>query len=274
MRQSGAALLFGAALPNTALKPEVMPFRRRLGVSFLISIGLVGCSKPAPEQQAAASVEPAAVEPPAAPSKPATPLLFIDEVGPRLGNEAANLAEPLGRQKLAEMVAGARGFLSAGDVRLTVDRKAKPEWVSAYLAELGKLGITQVSLRTQSRPDYPLEVVFAPEAKAASAAPCSVVAMITEDRGTAVWKLSGGAAGKRGKGMAGPDLSMTAETIERLWKACKSSGVLVVSGAKGVEWGLVYDLAASAKLIPAIRFDIVVVPEKTPVPGHKVELGS
>ena len=248
----------------------------RLGPSSVlvtaIAFALVACNKPEPEPKAQASAAAPAPEPPSTPSRPAAPLLFIDEVGPRLGNEAANLAEPLGRQRLAEMVTSARGFLSTGDVRLTVDRKAKPEWVSAYLSELGKQGIRQVAVRTPSRPDYPLEVIFAPEALAVSAAPCTVVAMITEDRGTAAWKISGGAAGKRAKGMAGPDLSMTADTIERLWKACKSSGVLVVSGAKGVEWGLVYDLAASAKLIPAIRFDIVVVPAQTPVPGHKVEL--
>ena len=247
-----------------------MSVRFGLGLSWLLSIVVFACDKPAPEVEPQTRAEP--TQAPAPPPAPARPLLFIDEVGPRLGNEAANLSEPLGRQRLAEMVAGARGFLSAGEVQLTVDRKAKPEWVSAYLAELGKVGVTQIAVRTSSRPDYPLEVVFAPEAQAKSAAPCSVVAMITEDRGTAAWKLSGGVAGKRPKGMAGPDLSMTADTIERLWKSCKSSGVLVVSGAKGVEWGLVYDLAASAKLIPAIRFDVVVVPERPPVPGHKVEL--
>jgi hypothetical protein len=89
-----------------------------------------------------------------------------------------------------------------------------------------------------------------------------------------VWKLSGGAAGKRPKGMAGPDLSMTNDSIERVAKACKSSSGLVVAGAKGVEWGLVYDLAASAKMIAGLRLDLVVVPSQTPVPGHKVQLGQ
>jgi hypothetical protein len=146
--------------------------------------------------------------------------------------------------------------------------------VAAYLWELGKNGVAQVTVRTQSRTEYPLEVVFTPEARASAAPACSVVAMITEDRGTAVWKLSGGAAGKRAKGMAGPDLSMTADSIERVAKACKNSGALVVAGAKDVEWGLVYDLAASAKIIPGLRFDLVVLPSRIPVPGHEVELGQ
>jgi hypothetical protein len=237
-------------------------------------MAFVACDKPQPEKPPEASVEPAKAEPPKAPAKPSAPLLFIDEVGPRMGPESANLAEPLGYQKLASMVAEYRSKFAAEDVRLTVDRKAKPEWVAAYLSELAKNGVRQVSVRTQSRSEFPLEVVFTPEARAVSAPPCTVVAMITEDRGTAVWKLQGGAAGKRAKGMAGPDLSMTADSIERVAKACKNSSSFVVAGAKGVEWGLVYDLAASAKIIPGLRFDVVILPSQTPVPGHKVELGQ
>jgi hypothetical protein len=98
--------------------------------------------------------------------------------------------------------------------------------------------------------------------------------MVLEDRGTAVWKLSGGTAMKRARGFAGPDLSMTQETLERLGKACSSASVIFVSGAEAIEWGLVYDLAGSAKTMPAVKFDSVVLLPETPVPGHKVELGS
>lgn len=240
-----------------------------------ISVFVWACDDPPKEKssETVSATSAATAEAPPAPPKPSAPTLFIDEQGPRAGMESANLNEPGGRQKLAEMVANVRGYLSAGDVRLNVDRKAKPEWVAAYLTELGKQQVSQVSVRTPSRPEFPLEVIFAPEERATQAPPCTVVAMITEDRGTAVWKLSGGAAGKRPKGMAGPDLSMTQDSIERLAKACKGGGALIVSGAKGVEWGLVYDLAASAKMIPGTRFDLVVAPSRTPTPGHKVELG-
>ena len=40
---------------------------------------------------------------------------------------------------------------------------------------------------------------------------------------------------------------MTADTLERYYKGCKQSDALFVSGAEGIEWGLVFDLAASAK---------------------------
>jgi len=96
--------------------------------------------------------------------------------------------------------------------------------------------------------------------------------MVLEDRGTAVWKLSGGVATKHGKGMAGPDLSMTGDNIERFAKGCKQSSILFVSAGPSVEWGLAYDLAASAKTLTKASFDAFVLLGKTPVPGHPVTL--
>src|SRR5688500_8341679 len=134
---------------------------------WLVSILLFAsaCDDPPKEKPSETVSATAAAKPEAAPEppKPSAPTLFIDEQGPRAGMESANLNEPGGRQKLAEMVANVRGYLSAGDVRLNVDRKAKPEWVAAYLTELGKHQVSQVSVRTPSRPEFPLEVIFAPE---------------------------------------------------------------------------------------------------------------
>jgi hypothetical protein len=96
--------------------------------------------------------------------------------------------------------------------------------------------------------------------------------MVTSDFGTAVWKLSGGAAGKRGRGMAGPDLSMTGDTIQRLGKACKDSRTFFVSVADGIEWGLAFDLAASSRVVPEVHFDETVLLGEIPTPGHKIQL--
>jgi hypothetical protein len=73
--------------------------------------------------------------------------------------------------------------------------------------------------------------------------------------------------------MAGPDLSMTGDTIERVARACKTPAALFVAGAPEIEWGLVYDLAASTKRLN-VRYEAVALLSVTPVPGHKVELGS
>jgi hypothetical protein len=113
---------------------------------------------------------------------------------------------------------------------------------------------------------------FSPELSLKATPDCSVVAMVLEDRGTAVWKLSGGVATKHGKGMAGPDLSMTGDNIARFAKGCKQSSTIFISAGPSVEWGLTYDLAASSKALDKTSFDTFVLLEETPVPGHKVDL--
>jgi hypothetical protein len=222
--------------------------------------------------------EPAAdkpIEPPKlteAPKPEGPPDLEIDSISPKVGFERENFQFPDGRKKLAAALAQNRQHFEGKEVTLIVDRKAKQEWVSAYLAELANIGVPRAKLKTDTRNEFPHELVFTPEAKLAKPAPCSTVAMILEDRSTAVWKLSGGVAGRRGKGMAGPDLSMTGDTIERVAKACKTSSTLFVVGAPDVEWGLVYDLAASTKSLGNALFDTMALLSITPVPGHKVDL--
>jgi hypothetical protein len=138
---------------------------------------------------------------------------------------------------------------------------------------LGAVGATRALVRTSTRSEFPSEVGFISLDKARASPPCSVVAMITDDRGSAVWSIKGGVAGKRGKGMAGPDLTLTGETVTTHAKKCPESKVLFVGGAPGVEWGLVYDLAASTKTLPKAYFSDAAVLGESPVPGHPVDLG-
>lgn len=221
-----------------------------------------------------------AAEPPPAPAEaprpalpaPAAAELAIDAIGPKVGFGRVSLEYPEGPQKLGEALAAERQHLEGKDATVVVDRRAKPVWVSVYLDALGKLGVRRAVIKTETRKEYPPELAFTPELKASSAPSCSVVAMILEDRGTAVWKLGGGVAGKRPKGMAGPDLTMTGDTIERLAKACKGSDTLFVAAAKPIEWGLIYDLAASTAELGGSRFEQRVLLSEIPVPGHRVKL--
>ena len=118
----------------------------------------------------------------------------------------------------------------------------------------------------------PGELAFPPEAKEPTHEPCAVVGMILEDRSAAIWKFAGGTAIKKAKGLAGPDLSTTGETIERFGKGCKGSNMFFVSAGETVEWGLAYDLAASTRSLSDVKFDNLVLLEKTPTSGRKVEL--
>jgi len=175
--------------------------------------------------------------------------------------------------RLKTELAQHREFIEGKEVRCSADRPVKPAYVATMLDALGALGAVKALVRTSTRSDFPAEVGFVSLDRARSAPPCSVVAMITEDRGSAVWSLKGGVAGKRGKGMAGPDLTLTGETVTTHAKQCPDSHTLFVAGASGVEWGLVYDLAASTKTLPKAYFTDVAVLAVPPVPGRPVDLG-
>ena len=101
------------------------------------------------------------------------------------------------------------------------------------LRALGAAGASRILVRSSTRTEYPQEVGFAPLARAKQAPACSVVAMITEDRGTAVWSLAGGTAGKRGKGMAGPDLTLAGEQSLARKRCPRSVGVAGSTGSFG-----------------------------------------
>jgi hypothetical protein len=207
----------------------------------------------------------------ALPKKEVAPDFEIDTVSTKVGFERALLQNPEGRAKLTQLLGDAKKWIDGREVRILVDRKVKVPWVATYLDELGKLGPAKVTIHTDTRKDYAPDQRFTPEVKA-KAPPCSLVAMVTSDFGTAVWRLSGGVASKRGRGMAGPDLSMTGETIERLGKGCAESSTFFVSAAEGVEWGLAFDLAASSRVLEKVKFEDTVLLGEIPTPGHKVEL--
>src|SRR5450432_1425283 len=227
-----------------------------------------------PEQaasDAAASAEPTP-EATVAPKTKGPPDFEIDTLSAKVGFERALLDQRDGHDNLTKLLKPTENFVDGQDVSLLVDRSAKLPWVVVFIDELGKLGAKHVVVKTETRKEYAPSLAFSPELSLKAPPPCSTVAMVLEDRGTAVWKLSGGVATKHGKGMAGPDLSMTGDIIERFAKGCKNSTMLFVSAGPTVEWGLAYDLAVSAKTLEKAHFDSFVLLGQTPVPGHKVEL--
>lgn len=240
-----------------------------------LALAALGCDDSAPPKNPfdKPADAPKPVPPTSAVPKPEGPPEFeIDAVGPKVGFSRSVLEVRDGRQRLAGDLQEQKKYIEGQEVKLRVDRKAKLTWVSAYLDELAKLGVKRVLINTETRKEFTSELGFLPELSVQNPPSCSVVAMVMADYGTAVWKLGGGVAGKRGKGMAGPDLSMTGDTIERVGKACKESNLFFVSVAEGIEWGLAYDLAASAKTLSSVRFDDIVLLGEIPVPGHKVAL--
>jgi hypothetical protein len=251
-----------------------MRFRPGWVLGLGCSIAALGCDD---QPEKSVSTAPSSLPTPEAtvstPPKPKGPPDFeIDTLSAKVGFERALLDKNDGRTTLQRLLKPAGNFVDGQDVSLVVDRNAKLPWVVAFIDELGKLGAKHVIVKTETRKEFSGSLPFSPELSLKPPPECSVVAMVLEDRGTAVWKLSGGVATKHGKGMAGPDLSMTGDNIERFAKGCKQSSAIFVSAGPSVEWGLAYDLAASAKTIEKTSFDTFVLLEETPVPGHKVEL--
>jgi hypothetical protein len=242
----------------------------RLAVLFASCLAL-GCDeKPKVEPAPSATTTEAASTPPPKPTLP--PTLNVDASGATVAGAYVSLEARDAPAQLKSALEPHAPFLEQKDVRLSVERRAKPEHVAVMLRALGVAGASRVLVRSSTRTEYPQEVAFLPLDRAKQAPSCSVVAMITEDRGTAIWSLAGGTAGKRGKGMAGPDLTLAGETIAQRAKRCPESQLLFVAGATGVEFGLVYDLAASAKTLPKSYFSETVLIGAAPVPGRSVEL--
>jgi hypothetical protein len=240
--------------------------------ALVLAVGAAGCEdKPRPSQAPAASPTPeSAPTPPPKPTLP--PTLVVDTSGALVAGTRVSLDGTGAPERLKNELAAHREFLEGKEARFSAERPVKPAYVATMIDALAAVGATRALARTSTRADFPGEVAFIGLEKARSAPPCSVVAMITDDRGSAVWSLKGGVAGKRGKGMAGPDLTLTGETLTTHAKKCPESQVLFVGGAPGVEWGLVFDLAASSKTLPKAYFSEIAVLAVSPVPGHPVEL--
>lgn len=245
---------------------------RRIVPPLLALLGALGCDekpKPAPAATATATAEPAPT-PPAKPTLP--PTIAVDTSGVLVAGTRVTLDGAGAAERLKGELEQHRSFLEGKEVRISAERKVKPGYVASVLAGLGGVSASRVLVRTSTRSDFPGETGFLPPEKAKTAPRCSVIGMILADRSTAVWHLSGGVAGRRGKGMAGPDLTLTGETIRQQAKSCKDSTVLFVAGAEGVEWGLVYDLAASSKTFGQLFFADAALVGVPPVPGRPVEL--
>ena len=258
-------------LPQRALVRKSTLAWALLGLTF--AAATLGCEdEPKPNSTATPKDAPAPAPPESARPRPdVAPILEIDTVSPKVGFERALLQHPEGKAQLTTLLSDAKRWIEGKDVVLIVDRKTKVSWVATYLDELGKVGPSKITIRTDTRKEFSQDQHFVPEAKV-QAPPCSVVAMVTSDFATAVWKLSGGTAGKRSRGMAGPDLSMTGDTIERFAKGCKESTTFFVSVADGIEWGLAFDLAASSRVLEHAKFDSSVLLSEVPTAGQKVAL--
>lgn len=241
-------------------------------LSLFVTALVVGCDDAPPPRNPFDPGPNAAKQPPPIkeiPKPKGPPELHVDSLSPKVGFSRMLLQKPEDREKLRKELEANREYFSSGDVPLRADREAHPDWVVAMVQEIAALGADRITVTTPTRPEFSQQLRLKPTTKV-EVPSCSIVMMVLGDRGTAVWRLKGGTAAKRSKGFAGPDLTMTGDTIVRLSKGCKESSTFFLSGAEGVEWGLVFDLGASALKLEDARLDTPVLLPKPPIPGRSV----
>lgn len=201
----------------------------------------------------------------------ASQLITIDEMGPYIAGERAKLKEPGGPEKLKKIVSGLK--LDKMPLEVTAFKKSKFVDVLAVVHELAAAGATQIKIKGETRNDLPKEIVIVPELKLSeTAAPCSVVAMITAKVETDVWAISGGTAKKHTKGMAGPDLSNAGESLKKDLKKCDSK-VAFFSADETLEWEYAQMIAGAIQVNDEEKkVATLVLLDEVPVPGRPVKL--
>jgi biopolymer transport protein ExbD len=245
----------------------------------LAAVGLTACDDPPKPAGDAASATATAAPPtgatPAPTStdrpKPTTmPELIVDPDGPYLGGYRVNLGDAAGAEKLTKIVKDLP--INGKAVTLQVDKKAKISSVAAVVTALGDAGAPRITIKTEGRNDLPKELTVTPESRLSSAPACSIVVSVLKDLSTAVWPLKGAQAKKQRKGLAGPDLSHTGETLEKDLAACDSTTAFF-SGDDSVGWESVFNLAGTVLVSDKKkRLETFVLLSEEPVAGRAVTL--
>lgn len=200
------------------------------------------------------------------------PPVTVDNLGPYIDGQRADLKTPDGLARLKKSIAGLP--LDGKEVTLVTLKKSKTGDVLAVVRELGAAGVPTVRIKTDARNDLPTELVVVPSNKLAAAPPsCSVTAHLGEDFATRVWSVGGGLAKMHKKGMVGPDYSMTSDAAKKDVAKCKSD-VALFSGEPDVDWELTFNLGGAvwANANPEGKLKTLVLVVDPPVAGRPVKV--
>ncbi|EYF02201.1 Hypothetical protein CAP_7412 [Chondromyces apiculatus DSM 436] len=235
---------------------------------------LTACDTPKPPAgdapSATASTQAAPV---ATATKPkGMPELLVDELGPYLGGRRVDMKQQDATEKLIKIIKELP--IEGKPVTLLADRKAKTPIVAAVVYELGAAGAPKVIIKTDGRDDLPKEIEVTPEPRVTAPTTCAVTTMVLEDLSTAVWPFKGGLGKRQRKGLAGPDLSHTGETLEKEIAGCNGT-VAFFSGDDTIAWEMTHNIAGT--LLQADKkkkIESLVLLHHAPVAGRPVKLGS
>ena len=251
------------------------PRRGALAAAIAVA-ALVGCQDDHTSRvdelvSAAAEKTSTPVPEPRKPEFKEMPSVTIDDLGAYIGGfRASDLDKPGGRKKLEEIVAAMP--INGQTVTMTAMKKASVRDVFETIWALGKAGAPKVIIKTDARDDLPKELTVTPQNHVKDPPGCSVAAMVTDNADTGVWAFRGGLGRRHRKGMAGPDLSNTGDTIAKDLKRCKSDTAFF-SAAYNMPWE--HAFAMGALIVKADvdgKIDKLVLLGDEPVAGRKIEL--
>jgi hypothetical protein len=234
-----------------------------LGLALAVA---AGCDKDAPKSDAPEAAAPASTPASAPPEPPRAPDIVVDSSNVSIGQDRVATGEPALADKVAVFVTG-RPMIEGQTVSVVVMRNAKPSGPLAVIAALRKAKAAGAILRTDGRDGSTQKL---PISFATSAPDCATVAWIAKDAAIDVWPAGGGTAKRIVKGLAGPDMTLGGEAVQKQLSGCSASQIFVGED-EGLTWGLVFDLATNALVAPGCRANAAVLVADA-VPGRKLAL--
>lgn len=238
-------------------------------VALLLAPGAaLGCDNgsPGPALPEAAAVATHAA-PSAAPEPPRAPDIVVDSSNVAIGSSKVATGEPGLADKIALFLVG-QPMIEGQRVSVVVMRSARPSGALAVLSALRKAKAAGAVIRTDGRDGttqkLPIAFVTTPPAD------CATVAWIAKDAAIDVWPAGGGTAKRIIKGLAGPDMTLGGEAVQKQLSGCSASQIFVGED-EGLTWGLAFDLATNALSVPS-RNTTAAVLVADAVPGRKLTL--
>ena len=252
---------------------QTAPVKRLAPLVLVPVLALVACDdapkgKADAKSAASASAKPSAVASATPPKPKGMPELLVDPEGPYLGGKRVDMKADNAKDRLAEAVKALP--INGQEVTLLVEKKAKTSYVAAVVAALGAAGAPKVLLKTDGRDDLPKELKVTPQDRVSSPAGCSVAAMVLKDLSTAVWPYKGGLGKRQRKGLAGPDLSHTGETLEKELESCDST-MAFFSADDEVPWVMAFNIGGTiVQSDKKKHIDTLVLLKEAPVAGRAI----
>jgi hypothetical protein len=243
------------------------PPKRPLTALFVMLLFQACDKEPARTDAPQAAASAAAAPPPnASPEPPRAPDILVDQTTISVGQERLATGEPHLDERLAGILKG-ESAIQGRSIDFVAMRNAKPSLVASIALALRRANASSANVKTESRDGATVKLALSFSTKEPD---CAAVAWIARDGAIDVWPAGGATAQRVNKGLAGPDMTLGTEAVERQAGGCTASE-LIVGADDRFPWGLVFDLATSATQARGSRTGAVILTTNV-VPGRKVSL--